>query len=245
MDNIFIPHGIANLHEAREFVEFADAHIANKPFEMRLCGSEADWLIIRRGHIGASQAGTVLGLTDAWKTRRQLWEEFTGRRVDTFEGNEYTRRGQQEEPLIRALWAIEHPDWDVYDGTFLHFRSRTEPWRSCSLDMIAVERATGRIIVGEIKTGVWHKAWSGDNIPDAYLAQVSQQVDITQFAGAVVIARLMPPTDFGAVEKGGAGRMLYYSREELAENMAYVRREVNDFWASIQEGKFRVKVSMI
>ena len=129
---VYIPHGIPNLHTADELVQYLNTATEPLPFEMHLYDDEAKWLEGRQGRIGASQVGTVLGLTDQWKTRRQLFDEMTGRSVDEFKGNEYTKRGQSEEPLIRALWAIEHPGWDVYDGTHLLFVSKTEPWRSCS-----------------------------------------------------------------------------------------------------------------
>lgn len=239
---IEIPHGIENLYTAGQYVERTKPTAEQSTFELTLHSGEAEWLKGRRGHIGASQAGTVLGLTDAWKTRRQLWEELTGRATDTFAGNEFTRRGQQEEPMIRALWAIEHPGFDVYDGTHLQFVSRAEPWRSCTLDMIICERATGRWYVGEVKTGIWHKAWSGGSIPDAYLAQISQQLDITGFDGAILIARLQPTSaELGST---ATNREIYYSAEDMRGNMDFVRGEVNDFWQSVQKREYRPKINL-
>ena len=245
MDEITIPHGIHNLHPAGAFVEWAAKNIPDAPFDVHLYTTESDWLRGRRGRIGASQVGTILGLTDQWKTRRQLFDEMTGKAVDEFAGNEFTRRGQSEEPLIRALWAIEHPDWDVYDGTHLLFVSRAEPWRSCSLDMIAVGK-TGQVVIGEIKTGVWSRHWAGGELPDNYLAQISQQLDITQFDGAVVVARLISAGGMSGPDSSASERAYYFTATNPAvrDNMRYVRKEVRDFWDCVQSREYRAKINI-
>ena len=246
MDEITIPHGIPNLHTADELVQYLNTATEPLPFEMHLYDDEAGWLEGRRGRIGASQVGTVLGLTDQWKTRRQLFDEMTGRSVDEFAGNEFTRRGQSEEPLIRALWAIEHPDWDVYDGTHLLFVSKLEPWRSCSLDMVCVRRATGAFVIGEIKTGVWTKKWAGGGVPDGYLAQVSQQLDITKFDGAVIVSRLLSAGGMTEPDSFASERAYYFAATNPAvrDNMRYVRKEVADFWDCVQRREYRAKINI-
>ena len=241
-----IPHGIPNLHTAGELVQCLNTATKPLPFDMHLYDDEAKWLEGRQGRIGASQVGTVLGLTDQWKTRRQLFDEMTGRSVDEFKGNEYTKRGQSEEPLIRALWAIEHPDWDVYDGTHLLFVSKLEPWRSCSLDMVCVWRATGAFVIGEIKTGVWTKKWAGGGVPDGYLAQVSQQLDITKLDGAVIVSRLLSAGGMAEPDSFASERAYYFAATNPAvmDNMRYVRKEVADFWDCVQRREYKAKINI-
>ena len=245
-NEVYIPHGIQNLHTAGELVEYLNTAPKPLPFEMHLYDDEAEWLDGRQGHIGASSVGTILGLTDQWKTRRQLFDEMTGKAVDEFAGNELTRRGQSEEPLIRALWAIEHPDWDVYDGTHLLFVSKAEPWRSCSLDMVCVRRSTGELVIGEVKTGVWTKKWTGGGVPDGYLAQVSQQLDITKFDGAVIVARLQSASGAEEPDTTSGERAYYFSATNPAvmDNMRYVQKEVADFWDCVQKGVYKAKINL-
>ena len=245
-NTINIPHGIPNLHTAGELFKYLQSSEEPLSFEMHVYDDEAKWLEGRRGRIGASQVGTVLGLTDQWKTRLQLFDEMTGKSVDEFKGNEYTQRGQSEEPLIRALWAIEHPDWDVYDGTHLLMVSKLEPWRSCSLDMVCVRRLTGERVIGEIKTGVWNKKWTGGGVPDGYLAQVSQQLDITKFDGAVIVARLQSASGMEEPDTTSGERAYYFSADDAAvqDNMRYVRREVADFWNCVQRREYRAKINI-
>ena len=248
---IDVPHEIGNLKTAAQFADYLERWWkgGDAPYTVTVYEDEAQWKAGRRGHIGASQVGTVLGLTDQWKTRRQLFDELTGRRTDDFKGNELTVRGQTEEPLIRALWAVEHPDWDVYDGTHMVFVSKAEPWRSCSLDFIAVHRKTGDIVIGEIKTGTWNKHWSGGQLPDNYLAQITQQLDITKFDGAVVVARLLPPPSGNGVtspDDGGWDRSYYFSATNpmVKDNMRYVAKEVRDFWDCVTKGVYRPKINL-
>lgn len=159
------------------------------PFTFQKYASHEEWLEARRHTIGASEAASVLGISP-YKSRQQLFDEKLGRRTDAFEGNALTRVGQAEEPLIRAMWSIEHPGFDVYDATNIIFRSKDRRWQSCSLDMVAIEQATGKIFIGEIKTGNRASAWNGDFVPPGYFAQICHQLAVTRFDGAFLISRI-------------------------------------------------------
>lgn len=190
MTTIDIPHmnNYANADVLAEvFTELSK--FESFPFTFQKYASQEEWLEARRHTIGASEAAAVLGISP-YKSRQQLFDEKLGRRTNVFEGNELTRIGQAEEPLIRALWAIEHPGYDVYDGTNIIFRSKARPWQSCSLDMVAIEQATGKIFIGEIKTGNRASAWEGDYVPPAYFAQLCHQLAVTGFDGAFLISRI-------------------------------------------------------
>lgn len=252
---IAVPHEIGNLKTAEQFASMIpswyERNGVEQPFTLTVFNSEEGWKEGRRGHIGASQVGTVLGLTDQWKTRRQLFDELTGKRIDEFKGNELTRFGQSAEPLIRALWAMEHPDWDVFDGTHMIFVSKAEPWRSCSLDFIAVHRTSGEIVIGEVKTGLYNSHWKGGQLPDNYLAQVCQQLDVTKFSGAVVVARLRlcgggSATGGEGIDGTGRERAYYFDANDPAiqDNMRYVAAEVNDFWRGVCAGVFVPKINL-
>ena len=193
MTNIIIPHGIANLHTASEFMEFVKfQEEAGRGFAFTVCNCETEneWKKARFGTIGASVAPTVMGLTDGWKTREQLFDEMLGRRVDNFKGDDLTRLGQASEPLMRALWAIEHPEYEVYDPTYLLFRNKERPWQTCSLDLIAVDRRTGNIYIGEIKTGIYNTKWDGMFCPNNYFVQIVHELLTTEFEGAFLFGRI-------------------------------------------------------
>lgn len=248
MTNIIIPHGIANLHDASEFIEFVKLREeAGRGFAFAVCNYETEdgWKKARFGTIGASVAPTVMGLTDGWKTREQLFDEMLGRRVDNSKGNDLTRLGQASEPLLRALWAIEHPEYEVYDPTYLLFRNKDRPWQTCSLDLIAVERSTGDIYIGEIKTGIYNAKWNGPYCPDNYFAQVVHELMTTEFDGAFLLGRIrhqLMGIDDAAWEK----HYFYYYRNNPAvkdEAKKIVKAET-EFVEDLQKGVLRPTLNL-
>lgn len=138
--------------------------------------------------IGASDIPAAVSISP-WKSRRELWEELTGRRVNDFHGNEATDRGHASEPHIRALWAIEHPEFEVFDGTGIIFRSKRAPFLHASLDGIAVDRATGEIGTLEIKSYSYSRAWNP--VPEPIFVQVLAQSFVLGGDFAIVRGRLL------------------------------------------------------
>ena len=59
-----------------------------------------EWLELRREGIGGSDASVVMG-ENPYRSILQLWEEKTGRKEITDEGNEYTYWGTLMEDVIR------------------------------------------------------------------------------------------------------------------------------------------------
>ena len=59
-----------------------------------------EWLELRREGIGGSDASVVMG-ENPYRSILQLWEEKTGRKKITDEGNEYTYWGTLMEDVIR------------------------------------------------------------------------------------------------------------------------------------------------
>lgn len=67
--------------------------------------SHGEWLQIRRGYIGGSEAGAVMGLDD-YASPYSVWAEKTGR-TPGFEGNVTTRVGSYLEELVARMWCEE------------------------------------------------------------------------------------------------------------------------------------------
>lgn len=64
-----------------------------------------EWLTLRRGYIGGSDAGAVMGL-NPYSSPYSVWAEKTGR-VDGFAGNLTTEVGSYLEDLVAALFCRE------------------------------------------------------------------------------------------------------------------------------------------
>ena len=247
MTNIIIPHGIANLHTASEFMEFVKfQEEAGRGFAFTVCNYETEdgWKKARFGTIGASVAPTVMGLTDGWKKREQLFDEMLGRRVDNFKGNDLTRLGQASEPLMRALWAIEHPEYEVYDPTYLLFRNKERPWQTCSLDLIAVERSTGDIYIGEIKTGIYHAKWNGPYCPNNYFVQVVHELMTTEFEGAFLMGRIRRQL-MGIDDSAWDKHYFYYRNNPAVKDEAKkIIKAETEFVEDLQKGVLRPTLNL-
>lgn len=163
----------------RSAVEFAERYASpNEHFQVVLFNSRDEWLEGRKGYLGASDAFKILD----GEQRRLLFDEMTGARKHDYQGNDLTRRGQAAEPLIRQLIAVENPDWEIFDGGNMIFRSTEFPFASASLDCIAVSRKTGEVVNIELKECQWARKWKGEYCPENYQMQLMHQWAVTRFA---------------------------------------------------------------
>lgn len=94
-------------------------------------GSDA-WLRARRRRLGGSEIATVLRISP-YKTRRELWEEKTGRReAVSISHLPHVRRGIDAEPVARGLLETRR-DITYTTPTLVH---PVYPWAVASLDGI-------------------------------------------------------------------------------------------------------------
>lgn len=195
-------------------------------------GRKEGWTFCRKQFqtIGASDVPAAVGVSP-WKSRRELWEEMTGQRVNEFHGNEATDRGHASEPHIRALWAIEHPEFDVYDGTGIIFRSKRAPFMHASLDGIAVDRITGEIGTIEIKSYSYSRAWNP--VPEPIFLQVLAQSFVLGGDFAFVRGRLLFQGG-ECVEREGFWNI---GDEDIRERMLGLVDDLREFYASVEGGE--------
>lgn len=108
------------------------------------------WLDARHG-IGGSDASAVIG-KNPYKTNQELWMEKTGRAVPPdISDKDYVRYGHAAEPLLRELFALDHPEYKVeYFGDNM-IRNEKYPWAHASLDGELTDQ-NGRKGILEIKT---------------------------------------------------------------------------------------------
>ena len=114
--------------------------------------SREAWMEHFRDGIGASEAAAVLGVSP-WKSNVALWEEKVGLTVPEDIGDKpYVRYGTEAEPLLRELFALDHPEYDMSFTPFLVYHHPDKPYITCTPDGELVERATGARGGLEIKT---------------------------------------------------------------------------------------------
>lgn len=199
--------------------------------------SHEEWLIERQKGIGASDAGTILGV-NPWKTNIELWEEKTGRRkAEDISDKPYVRYGNEAEEHIRALFALDHPELIVnYESPYKIIHNADHEFITCTPDGELVDRETGRIGGLEIKTteimngGKWAE-WDG-RIPDQYYCQVLHQMIAADW-GYVWLRALIKYTARNG-EKRSEMRDYFIGREEVEEDIKMLICALQDFWGYVQ-----------
>lgn len=197
--------------------------------------SHEEWLQERQKGIGASDAGTIIGV-NKWKTNVELWEEKTGRREpEDISDKPYVQYGHDAEPHIRELFALDHPELEwVYESPYKIIRNEEYPWLFCTPDgelQDSMERQGGlEIKTTEIMNGRQWEEWNG-RIPDTYYAQVCHQMLATGWEFVWLRAQIKFTTRDG--EKRAETRDYYIDRAEVEEDLKTLLEEEIAFWAQI------------
>lgn len=198
--------------------------------------SMEEWLVNRKG-IGGSDASAILGL-NPYKTNQELWMEKKGQMspVD-ISGKSYVKYGNDAEPLLRALFALDYPEYKVeyYDNNMII--NKKYPWAHASLDGELID-SEGRRGILEIKTSnilqsmQWEK-WD-NRIPDNYYIQVLHYLLVTEYDFVVLKAQLKRVRD-GEVRL--TTKHYHIEREEVLDDIEMLKNEEEKFWHSLQSGQ--------
>lgn len=198
--------------------------------------SMEEWLVNRKG-IGGSDASAILGL-NPYKTNQELWMEKKGQMspVD-ISGKSYVKYGNDAESLLRALFALDYPEYKVeyYDNNMII--NKKYPWAHASLDGELVD-LDGRRGILEIKTTnisqsmQWQK-WD-NQMPDNYYIQILHYLLVTEYDFVVLKAQLKRVTD-GEVRL--TTKHYHIEREEVLDDIEMLKNEEEKFWHSLQSGQ--------
>lgn len=153
-----------------------------------------EWLQHRRNYIGGSEISCVVGL-NPYKNNYELWEEKVGlREPEDISDKSFVRYGTEAEEHLRALFALDFPQYQVdYIENNSVLNSRY-PWAAASLDGMLTEKETGRKGILEIKTtnilqSIQKEKWN-HQVPANYYAQVLFYLAVTEFAFVELKAQL-------------------------------------------------------
>lgn len=198
--------------------------------------TEAEWHRERGKGIGASEAAAVIGRSP-WLDNVELWRRKTGRtQAPDISSNEAVAYGHAAEAPIRALFALDYPEYDVsYGGAFDLVRHPEHPFILATLDGRLQERETGRRGVLEIKTtnivrSMQKEKWWGPDgpcIPDQYYCQVCHQLLATGWDFAVLHAQLK--YHYGD-DTRSERRTYRIERAEIQEDIDFLAAEEIKFW---------------
>ncbi len=205
--------------------------------QVTICKDRAEWLEARKDGLGASDASALLGISP-WKNNVQLWEEKTGLVAPEDIGDKpQVKYGNDAEPLLRAFFALDHPEYGMAFTPFKIIRNERHPFISCTPDGELLETGTNRRGGLEIKTteilasSGWNR-WNG-RIPDEYYAQVCHQMLATGWEFVELLAQIKYTTKDGEDRK--ETRHYKIERADCLNDIALVEQSAVLFWGYVQE----------
>ena len=202
-----------------------------------LPSSHSEWLAKRKLGLGASDAGTIIGV-NKWKTNVELWQEKVGLRdPEDISHKPYVQYGHDAEPHLRALFALDHPELKVtYESPYKMIFSDELPFIFATPDGELEELATGRRGGLEVKTteilnpAQW-KEWDG-RIPDQYYSQVCHQFIAADWEFVYLIVQIKWTTREGELRK--MIKEYHIERHEVLEDIAYLKEHEIKFWHHVK-----------
>jgi putative phage-type endonuclease len=197
------------------------------------------WLEARKQGIGASEAAAVIGL-NPWKTNIQLWEEKTGEvEPEDISDKPVVKYGNDAEPLLRALFKLDFPEYDVKYDEFRMFRNEKYPFVFATLDgwMEGDRNGVLEIKTTEIINPMQWGKWK-DGIPDNYYIQCLHQLIATGFDFVILKAQIK----HGFEDVKLTTRHYFIERKDVLEDMEYLLEAEIKFWDQVQK---RVKPALI
>lgn len=201
---------------------------------MKICNNHEDWLHARSGRIGGSDAAAILGC-NPWMTNVQLWRYKTGKaKQKDISDKEVVKYGNNAESLLRQLFVLDFPQYEVlYEENNIFFNDKI-PWAHASLDGWLVDKETGRKGILEIKTSniiqsSQKEKWK-NRIPDNYYIQVLHYLMVTGFDFAVLKAQLK--YDYSDVMLNT--RHYKIEREEVLEDIEFLKKAEKEFFEYIK-----------
>lgn len=193
-----------------------------------------EW-VSSRVRLGGSDAAAVLGL-NPYKSNIELWYEKKEKRVpEDISDKDYVKYGIAAENHLRELFKLDYPGYEVlYDENNIYVNSKF-PFAHASLDGELVEKDTGRQGILEIKTtnilqSMQKENWQG-KIPENYYVQVLHYLMVTEYDFAVLKAQLKSVFNDEIYIQV---RHYFIEREDVADDIEYLKNEENKFWESLK-----------
>lgn len=199
--------------------------------------SKEEWLK-HRTRIGGSDAAAILGM-NPWKSNVELWMEKTGQAIaPDISDKDVVKYGVAAEPLLRILFAIDFPEYEVeYFGDNMILNDDF-PFGAASLDGELTEKATGRKGILEIKTtnilqSMQKEKWRS-KLPDNYYVQCIHYLLITGYEFVELVAQLKSEFN-GEIYK--QTKHYHIERSDVETDIKYLESSEREFWKQVQERK--------
>lgn len=202
--------------------------------EKTILSSREEWLKHRMQGIGGSEISAVVGL-NPYMSNVDLWELKTGAvEPEDISDKPYIKYGTQAEPLLRELFKLDFPQYEVFYEENNSFRNSKFPWALASLDGW-IRDENGRVGVWECKTtnilqSMQKEKWN-HQIPSNYYCQVLFYMAVIEADFAILKAQLK--TEFEGVPYLQT-RHYFIERADVQEDMDYLMEKGAEFWESVK-----------
>lgn len=200
--------------------------------------SREEWLEHRLNGIGGSEISAIIGC-NPYMTNVDLWKYKTGQlEHEDISDKSYVKYGTNAEPLLRELFKLDYPEYDVFYEENNSFKNDKYPFALASLDGWLVERETGRKGVWECKTtnilqSMQKEKWNG-RIPDNYYCQVLMYMAVIEADFAVLKAQLK--TEFNG-EVYCQTKHYKIERSDVEQDIEYIMQKGAEFWEYVKTRK--------
>lgn len=202
--------------------------------EKTILSSREEWLKHRMQGIGGSEISAVVGL-NPYMSNVDLWELKTGAvEPEDISDKHYIKYGTQAEPLLRDLFKLDFPQYEVFYEENNSFRNSKFPWALASLDGW-IRDENGRVGVWECKTtnilqSMQKEKWN-HQIPSNYYCQVLFYMAVIEADFAVLKAQMK--TEFNGIPYLQT-RHYFIERADVQEDMDYLMEKGAEFWESVK-----------
>ncbi len=202
--------------------------------EKTILSSREEWLKHRMQGIGGSEISAVVGL-NPYMSNVDLWELKTGAvEPEDISDKPYIKYGTQAEPLLRELFKLDFPQYEVFYEENNSFRNSKFPWALASLDGW-IRDENGCVGVWECKTtnilqSMQKEKWN-HQIPSNYYCQVLFYMAVIEADFAVLKAQMK--TEFNGIPYLQT-RHYFIERADVQEDMDYLMEKGTEFWKSVK-----------
>lgn len=167
---------------------------SNNYYDVLFANNHDDWLELRKKGIGGSDVSAILGL-NPYMTNQELYYYKVGlKEKEDISDKPYVKYGHDAEPLLRGLFALDYPRFDVQYMENVVLANKTYPFIRYSPDGLIYDRETGMRGIYEGKTTnivkSMHKEKWNNRVPDNYYCQVIQGFLVTGFDFVCLRAQL-------------------------------------------------------
>ena len=204
---------------------------------MKVLKNREEWLKNRERTVGGSEAAALVG-KNPYMTNIDLYRIKTGQQAKAdIDDKEYVIYGRNAEEHLRALFALDYPQYEVDYIDNNSFWNDKYPWASASLDGWLTDQ-DGRKGILEIKTtnilqSMQKEKWD-HRIPDNYYCQVLWYMGVTEFDFAILKAQLK--YDY-AGDVFLTTKHYHMDRAEVQEDIDYLMQRGEAFAEYVKQGK--------